>query len=260
MTNPAPPYRPPVLSHPRDGVFPEPTSGSPLLAQPRAIGALIAFDAGMNLLIARPAAYGLLPVVIVLLRLALLGLLLLAASAWGFDWWAWTTLGQSPFQLPEGTWTTFGLVVGALAVAEHAALHFLLVALPRSLRHQEWPLRSAFTWRALALTALVRLVTYLALGVGFSMFGVGTLLALPLVLSPYLVADKGLGVFAACARSSTLVLRHFGTALLFEFVSLGLLLCGLLLCGVGLIPAYVLVTAGRAALYEQLTDETTARR
>jgi len=131
---------------------------------------------------------------------------------------------------------------------------FLLACLPRSLRQEPWRLREVFVPRTLLVAAVVRLTTYVALGAGLLVLGVGSTLALPLVLAPFFVADKGLGVFAACARSGTLVLRHFGTVLLFEFVSLGLLLCGLLLCGVGIVPAYVLVTAGRAALYEQLTS------
>lgn len=259
MSTPEHPYRPPVLSHPQEGVFPIPLAGSPLVAQPRAVGALIAFDAGLNLLIARPVSFGLLPVGIFALRFVLLGLALLVASASGFDWWAWTTLGQSPFQLPEGTWTVFGLVTATLVFAEHAAVFFLLVVLPRSLRQREWQLQEAFTWQALIVTAIVRVITYLALGFGLLMLGVGSLLALPLVLASHFAADKNLGVFAACARSTSLVLRHFGTVLLFEFVSLGLMFCGFLLCGVGLIPAYVLVTAGRAALYEQLTSVTPTR-
>jgi uncharacterized membrane protein len=197
---------------------------------------------------------------VLLLRSAILVALLLAASAYGFDWWIWQTMGRSPFQLPEGTWTLFSMALTAVAVAEHAAIHLLLVCLPRSMRREPWQLQAVFTPTTLLVSAAVRWITYLALGVGLLLLGIGTLLALPLVLAPYYAADQGLGVFAACARSSTLVLRHFGTVLLFEFVSLGLLLCGFLLCGVGFVPAYVLVTAGRAALYEQLTGAMSTQR
>lgn len=254
------PYRPPVLSHPRDGVFPVPLPGSPLADQPRAVSALLAFDEGLNLLIGRPALFGLLPCGVLVLRLAILLLALLAASAFGFDWWMWQTLGQSPFRLPEGTWAAFALVVAALIAAEHATIHLLLACLPRSLRGQPWRLDEVFTAKTLCATALLRFATYVAVGVGLILLGLGTALALPLVLAPFYAADRGLGIFAACHRSSAIVLRHFGTVLLFEFISWGLLLCGLLLCGVGLFPAYVVVTASRAALYEQLTGAMPTHR
>lgn len=248
------------MSHATDGAFPPPSIGSPLAAQPRAIGALIALDEGLNLIIARPALYGLLPCAVLGLRSVVLLLLLLAAGAYGFDWWTWQTMGRSLFELPEGAWSAFALVIAGLLAAEHASIHFLLACLPRSLRQQRGSLRDVFTADKLLSTLLVRLVTYLALGVGFAMLGVGSALALPLVLAPFYAADQGLGVGSAIARSSKVVLGHFGTVLLFEFVSLGLLVCGFLLCGVGLLPAYVLVTAGRAALYDQLSRAMPTQR
>ena len=220
---------------------------------------MTAFDEGMNLVLARPALFGLAPVAVLAIRLSVVGLLLIVAGAYGIDWLSFAALGQSPFQLPEDTWTIFGGVVAAMLLLEHCVIHLLLVCLPRALRRERIHLPDALAPKALLMSALVRLATYVAFGVGFMLLGIGTALAVPLALAPFYAADKGLDAYDAVKCSTAVVLRHFGTVLLFEFISLGLLLCGLLVCGVGLIPAYILVTASRAALYEQLTSTATAR-
>lgn len=240
-------------------MYPAPVAGAPLSVQPRAIGALSAFDEGMNLVLARPALFGLLPIGVLLARLSVALLLALAAGAFGIDWLSFSVFGQSPFQLPQGFWTVFGFVVAGLLLAEHCAIHLLLVCLPRASRRERTDWRDAFAPKTVIMTGLVRVLTYLAFGAGFLLLGVGTALAMPLALAPFYAADQRLDVYDAVKCSTAAVLRHFGTVLLFEFISLGLLLCGLFVCGVGLIPAYILVTASRAALYEQLTSAAAAR-
>lgn len=242
-----------------EGVYPAPVADSPLFVQPRALGTSSALDEGLNLVIAQPSLFGLLPCVVLMLRLTILLLGSMFAVTAGFDWWMRDSFGYTWLRLPAGSSSVLGCVLGVLIASEHALVHLLIGCMPRALRREPLRVRELFTPRALLVTAGLRLATYAAAGVGLVLLGVGAVLALPLVFAAFYAADERDGIFAAVSRSSETVLRHFGKVLLFEFVSFGLLLCGSLLCGVGILPAYVLVTASRAALYEQLSDVTPAQ-
>lgn len=224
--------------------------------QPRAIGALPALDEGVNLLLSRPALFGLMPCLVLFIRFCLLGLAALVGAAYGLDQWFWESSGRSLFEVSDDAWTWLGITATGLLFIEHLAVTLLVKVLPVTLRNQTWQLAEVWTVETLAVTAVLRLALYVSLAVGVLLAGVGALLALPFAYAVFYAADLRLGVFAASARSFRLVVSHFVTVLLFEFIALGLLITGFLVCGLGVLPAYLVTTASRAALYDQLATSS----
>lgn len=228
------------------------------MLQPRAVGALPALQEGLNLVIGRPGLFGLLPWLVLCSRALLVACILLLASVFELDRWFWETNGVALLSVSQDTWALVLLGVAALLAFEHLAVHFVGKVMLLTLREQEWRLSDVFTYKEIASTAVVRLCLLVALVLTVASLGLCSLIALPVFYAFYFVVDRSLGPFAACAMGGRMVVTHFGTVVLFEFVSLGLLLCGLIACGVGLVPAYLITTAGRAALYDQLA--TTSQR
>ncbi len=222
--------------------------------QPRAIGALHALEEGLNAVIGRPGLFGFVPCLVLVIRACVGAGALIVASAFGLDQLFWELNGASLFEVSQDTWALVAMVGGGLLVVEHLAVHLVITTIPRTLRGQDWTLQEVLRAKPLLTTAALRVLGYLAVATGFLLLGFGVILALPLVFAPYFAADQSLGAFASCARGARLVVNHFGTIVFFEFVSLGLLLCGFLVCGIGFVPAYLVTTAGRAALYDQLSQ------
>lgn len=224
--------------------------------QPRATGALAALDEGFNLLLSRPALFGLTACLVLFLRLCLLGLAAVVGTAYGLDQWFWEASGSSLLEVSDDMWTWLFLFAAGLLFVEHLGVTLLVKVLPVTLRNHTWQLGEMWAAEVLAGTAVLRLALYVTLAVGVSLGGVGVLLALPFAYAIFHAADLRLGVFAASARGFRLIVSHFGTVLLFEFIALGLLITGFLVCGLGVLPAYLVTTASRAALYDQLATST----
>jgi hypothetical protein len=224
--------------------------------QPRAIGALPALDEGFNLLLSRPALFGLTPCLVLFIRFCFLGLTALVGAAYGLDQWFWESSGSSLFEVSDDTWAWLGIAASGLLLAEHLAVTLLIKVLPVTLRNHTWQLGEVWSVESLVVTAVLRLALYVSVVMGILLAGVGVLLALPFAYAPFFAADLRLGVFASTARGFRLVVSHFGTVLLFEFIALGLLITGFLVCGLGVLPAYLVTTASRAALYDQLATSS----
>ncbi len=220
--------------------------------QPRAVGALPALEEGLNVVISRPGLFGFVPCLVLGVRACLGAGALIIASAFGLDQLFWELNGVALFDVSQDTWALAAIVGGGLLAVEHIAVHLVITTTLATLRRQDWTLPEVLRTKSVLTTAALRVLGYVAVVTGFLLLGFGAILALPLVFAPYFAADRGLGAFDSCARGARLVVNHFGTIVFFEFISLGLLLCGFLVCGIGFVPAYLVTTAGRAALYDQL--------
>lgn len=220
--------------------------------QPRAVGVLPALQEGLNLIIGHPGLFVLLPCLVLCCRALLAASAVLVVSVFELDRWFWETQGVTPIHVSQDTWALVALVVVALLVVEHLIVHFVGKAMLLTLRGAEWRASEMFTYGTLASTAAVRLCVHVVLVSTVASLGLFGIFGLPVFYAFYWVVDRSLSPFVACARAGRMVVTHFGTVLLFECVSLGLLLCGLLACGMGVFPAYLITTAGRAALYDQL--------
>jgi uncharacterized membrane protein len=227
--------------------------------QPRAVGALFALEEGLNVVISRPGLFGFVPCLVLGVRACIGAGALIIASAVGIDQLFWELNGVALFEVSQDTWALAAMGGGGLLIVEHLAVHLVITTIPLTLRGQKWTLREVLRTKSLLTTAVLRMLGYVAVVTGFLLFGFGVILALPLVFAPYYAADQGLGAFGSCARGARLVVNHFGTIVFFEFISLGLLLCGFLVCGIGFVPAYLVTTAGRAALYDQLATTEGSR-
>jgi uncharacterized membrane protein len=220
--------------------------------QPRAVGALPALQEGLNWVIGHPGLFALLPCLVLCCRALLAASAVLVFGVFELDRWFWETNGVALIHFSQDTWTLIVLAVVGLLVLEHLLVHLVAKAMLLTLRGVEWQISEMFSYGALASTAAVRLCAHVVLVSTVASLGLLGILVLPVLYAFYLVVDRALSPFAACARGGRMVVTHFGTVLLFECVSLGLLLGGLLACGMGVIPAYLITTAGRAALYDQL--------
>lgn len=219
-----------------------------------------ALEEGLNVVISRPGLFGFVPCVVLLIRACLAATAVVVASAFGLDRLLWELNGVSLFEVSRDAWALAAMVGGGLLLVEHLAVHVVVTTIPLTLREQAWTLREVVGTEPVLTTAALRVLGYLAVATCSLLCGFGAILALPLVFAPYFAACQRLGVFASCASAGRLVVNHFGTIVFFEFISLGLLLCGFLVCGIGIVPAYLVTTAGRAALYDQLATRTVSQK
>src|SRR5690606_7240713 len=121
---------------------------------------------------------------------------------------------------------------------------------PRLMRGEAVGFDDYFDPRRLFVGLLVRLIVAATFIIGLSLAGIGVVLCLPWLHALHYAADQDQGPLKACLLSWSAAKRSFGNILLFELGALALYFGGLLACGVGVIGAYVVVTASRAACYE----------
>jgi len=204
----------------------------------------------MVLIAQHPFLLGVMPCVLLTLRLLLVVMVAGGLAAVSFQRALAEAHGIELVQWGALEWTASGIVLGALLACEHVTTISLCRATPRLMRAEALGLDDYFQPRRLLVGLVVRAIVGATVVFGLSLAGVGIVLCLPWLHATYYAADQDCGPLDALLNSWKAAKRNAGLVLLFELGALVTLIAGLFVCGVGVVGAYVVVTASRAACYE----------